>query len=223
MPTEVKICGLTDRKSLDAALDAGADYVGFAFFPPSPRNLTLDQAAPLIRQARGRAKIVALMVEPDDQLLTDLVGTLDPDLLQLHGRESPERVAAIARDTQTPIMKALGIGAAADLAQLGDYAEVADRLLLDAKPPKDATRPGGNAQKFDWHVLDGLEAPLPWMLAGGLDAASVADALAVTGAPAVDVSSGVEAAPGHKDPTLIRTFVETVRAFDAASAKRLAS
>ena len=223
MPTDVKICGLTDRKSLDAALDVGADCVGFVFFAPSPRNLTLDQAVPLARRARGRAKIVALLVEPDDARIAEIVGTLDPELLQLHGRESPERVAAIASNAKTPIMKAVGIGDAADLPLLDEYAAVADRLLLDAKPPKDATRPGGNAEKFDWRILDGLEAPLPWMLAGGLNAANVAEALAVTGAPSVDVSSGVEEAPGRKDPVLIRTFVETVRAFDAASAKRLAS
>ena len=223
MPTEVKICGLADRKSLDAALDVGADFVGFVFFPRSPRNLTIDQAAPLISQARGRAKIVALLVEPDDQLLDDVVCTLDPDLLQLHGRESPERVASIASNAMTPIMKAVGVGEAGDLSLLDEYAEVADRLLLDAKPPKDATRPGGNAETFDWRILDGYEPPLPWMLAGGLDAANVAEAIAATGAPGVDVSTAVEIAPGQKDPALIRTFVETVRAFDAASAKRLAS
>lgn len=212
MPTEVKICGLSDEESVDAALAAGADFVGFVLFPPSPRNVTIGQAVPLMRRARGKAGIVALLVDPDDRFLDDVVCTLDPDHLQLHGRETPERVAWIGRNYETPVIKAVGIGAADDLGLLDAYSEAADRLLLDAKPPRDATRPGGHGSTFDWSILKGHAPMMPWFLSGGLNPDNVAEALAVTGAAGVDVSSGVESAPGRKDPTLIRAFVAAVRA-----------
>lgn len=221
MPTEVKICGLSDPEGVDTALEAGADFVGFVFFPPSPRNIAIARAVTLAERARGKARIVALTVEADDALLSEIAAELKPDLLQLHGKETPERTAAVRAATGLPIMKALGVSEAADLERTGDYA-VADRLLLDAKPPKDATRPGGNAAAFDWSILSGFSCPKPWLLAGGLDPNNVASALAATGAGGVDVSSGVESAPGRKDPARIRAFVRAVRDFDRA-ATRMAS
>jgi phosphoribosylanthranilate isomerase len=211
MPTEVKICGLSDEESVDAALDAGADLLGFVFFPPSPRNVDLDRAASLMRRARGKAAITALLVDPDQNLLDDVVRSLSPDLLQLHGRESPERVAAIRADAMLPVIKAVGIGAAADLQEAGLYAGVADRLILDARPPRDATRPGGHGAPFDWALLDGFAPGCPWLLSGGLGPKNVVEAIRATSAPGVDVSSGVERAPGRKDPDLIRAFVAAVR------------
>jgi phosphoribosylanthranilate isomerase len=221
MPTEVKICGLSEEESVDAALEAGADFVGFVFFRPSPRYIPIDRAAALAARACGKAGIVALTVDADDPLLADIAEGLRPDLLQLHGNETPARAAAVRDLTGLPIMKAIGVAQAADLARTEDY-PAADRFLLDAKPPKDATRPGGNAAAFDWRMLDGFSSPKPWLLAGGLDPANVASALAATGAPGVDVSSGVERAPGQKDTALIRAFVRAVRDFDRA-AERMAS
>jgi phosphoribosylanthranilate isomerase len=221
MPTEVKICGLSTEESVDSALQAGADLVGFVFFPPSPRNVALDRAAELAERARGKARIVALTVEADDALLADIAAAIRPDLLQLHGKESPERTAAIREATGIPVMKAIGVSEPSDLARIRDY-PAADRFLLDAKPPKGATRPGGNAAAFDWRMLDGFFSPKPWLLAGGLDHVNVAAAIAATGAGGVDVSSGVEYAPGQKDPTLIRAFIKAVREFDRA-AERMAS
>jgi phosphoribosylanthranilate isomerase len=218
MPTEVKICGLSDPESVDAALAAGADLLGFVFFPRSPRHLSLDQALPLMRRAAGRAARVALLVDPDQGLLDDVVCTLDPDFLQLHGQESPERVAEIRASYGIPVIKAVGIGGRADLQRAARYAEVADRLLLDAKPPTDATRPGGNGAAFDWRLLEGFTSARPWLLSGGLHAAKAA----ATGAAAVDVSSGVERASGRKDPALIRAFVEAVHETQAAPARSLA-
>ncbi len=211
MPTEIKICGLSDAESVDAALGAGADLLGFVFFPKSQRNLTIDQATPLMRRARGKAQLVALLVDPDRSLLKDVASDLAPDLLQLHGRESPDRVAAISAHTGIPVMKALGVAERSDLAALVSYSSAA-RLLLDAKPPRDATRPGGNGAVFDWSLLKGYAHTKPWLLSGGLNAANVAGAIQATGATGVDVSSGVERAPGKKDPALIRRFVAAVRA-----------
>ncbi len=221
MPTEVKICGLSDEESVDAALRAGADYVGFVFFPPSPRNVALDRAAELARRARGRADIVALTVDADDALLHAIAETLRPDLLQLHGRESPQRAAAIRALTGRPIMKAFGVAARGDLAALSAHA--ADRFLLDARPPPDATRPGGNGAAFDWAILQGFSCGRPWLLSGGLTPANVAEALAAAGAAGVDVSSGVESAPGKKDPALIRAFVAAVREAERAAPPLAAS
>ncbi len=221
MPTEVKICGLSTEESVDAALEAGADLVGFVFFPPSPRNIAVERAARLAEPARGRARIVALTVEADDALLADIAAGLRPDFLQLHGKESPARAASVRDTTGIAVMKAIGVSVPADLARIRDY-PAADRFLLDAKPPKGATRPGGNAAAFDWRMLDGFYSPRPWLLAGGLDPINVAGAIAATGAGGVDVSSGVESAPGRKDPELIRAFLKAVREFDRA-AERMAS
>ncbi|SFL63648.1 phosphoribosylanthranilate isomerase [Methylorubrum salsuginis] len=207
----VKICGLGTEATLDAALDAGADLVGFVHFARSPRHLALDDAGRLARRARGRAARVVLLVDPDDALLAAAVERVDPDLIQLHGRESPERVAAIRRATGRPVMKALGIATADDLFGLPAYAAVADRLLLDAKPPPGATLPGGNGVSFDWGLLAQASLPAGTMLSGGLDARNVAEALARTGLTAVDVSSGVEVRPGEKDVGRIAAFVAAAR------------
>lgn len=214
MPVEVKICGLRDERSVDAALAAGAAWLGFVFFAPSPRNIDVTRAAALARRARGAAGVVALTVDAADDLLAAIAGTLRPDLLQLHGGETPERVAAIRRSHGIPIMKAVGVAGPDDLDGTGRHG-AADRLLLDAKPPRNATRPGGNGAAFDWTLLAGFAPRQPWFLSGGLEPANVAAALAATGASAVDVSSGVESAPGRKDPELIHAFVRAVRQAEA--------
>ncbi|XYD10073.1 phosphoribosylanthranilate isomerase [Methylobacterium sp. NMS12] len=210
-PTRVKICGLSTEATLTAALESGADWIGLVHFPRSPRHVALARAAALSALARGRAERVVLLVDPDDALLAASVEAVDPDLIQLHGHESPERVAAIRARTGRPVMKALGIATAADLAALPAYAAVADRILLDAKAPPDAALPGGNGLRFDWELLRGAALPPGTMLSGGLDAGNVADALARTGIGAVDVSSGVETAPGVKDPARIAAFVAAAR------------
>lgn len=207
----VKICGLRTAESLAAALDAGADMVGFVFFGPSPRNIFLSEAASLANLAKGRAKKVALTVDADDALIDAVSRALDPDILQLHGRETPARAAALAARTGKQIMKAIGVSERADLAVAAAFGEVCDWLLLDAKPPKDATRPGGNGEPFDWSVVHGFKPGKPWLLSGGLTPVNVAEAIARTGAPGVDVSSGVESAPGVKDEAAIRAFVAAAR------------
>jgi phosphoribosylanthranilate isomerase len=211
VPTRVKICGLSTEATLTAALEAGADWIGLVHFARSPRHVSLAQAATLSALARGRAERVILLVDPDDALAAAAVAAADPDLIQLHGRESPERVAAIRAATGRPVMKALGIATRADLTALPAYAAVADRILLDAKAPADAALPGGNGRRFDWELLRGADLPDGTMLSGGLDAANVAEALARTGIRAVDVSSGVESAPGIKDPDRIAAFVAAAR------------
>lgn len=208
----VKICGLSTPETLDVALEAGADLVGFVFFPPSPRHVPLPAARVLSERARGRALTTALTVDADDSLLEEIVSALRPDLLQLHGHETPERVIAVKRRFGLPVMKALPIATATDLAAISGYADAADRLLFDAKPPKDATRPGGLGRPFDWKLLERLETAVPFMLSGGLDAGNVAEALRVTQALGVDVSSGVERAPGEKAPEKIRAFIRAARA-----------
>ncbi len=208
----IKICGLSTADTLDAALDAGADMVGFVFFPPSPRHLSLERARELGARVDGRALKVALSVDADDATLAASIEALGPDILQLHGKEMPERVADVRRRFGLPVMKALGVSEAADLAAIDRYVGAADRVLLDAKPPKGATRPGGNAKAFDWRILAGAAIKTPWMLSGGLDPANVAEAIAITGAPGIDVSSGVESAPGVKDRGLITDFVRRARA-----------
>lgn len=208
---EIKICGLSTPETLDAALAAGADWVGFVRFARSPRHVELEAGRLLSERARGRAGRVVLLVDPDDAAVAAAVEAMAPDLIQLHGRESPERVAAIRAATGLPVMKALGVASRADLAALHSYA-VADRLLLDAKPPPGAALPGGNGIRFDWDLLAGAALPAGTMLSGGLDADTVAEALARTGLGAVDVSSGVESAPGIKDPARIAAFVTAARA-----------
>jgi phosphoribosylanthranilate isomerase len=214
----VKICGLRTVETLDAALAAGADMVGFVFFSRSPRHLTLAEARTLSRHVRGRAAIVALTVDAPDAVLADIVDAAGPDLLQLHGSERPARVADIRRRLGRPVMKAIGIAGPADLEGIQAYGAVVDRLLFDAKAPKDARHPGGNGLAFDWNLLAGLDARKPAMLSGGLDLSNVADAIGITGLPGVDVSSGVESAPGIKDPERIAAFVAAARAAAAVAA-----
>jgi phosphoribosylanthranilate isomerase len=208
----VKICGLATAEALDVALEAGADMVGFVFFTPSPRHLGFDKARALGAQVRGRARKVALTVDADDALLAAVVEALQPDMLQLHGQESPPRVAALKRRFGVPVMKAIPIAGRDDLAAVTAYAEIADWLLFDARAPRDATRPGGLGKPFDWHLLENLDPGVPFMVSGGLDAGNVGEALRITRAPGVDVSSGVERAPGQKDPDKIRAFVRAARA-----------
>ncbi|HUD89813.1 MAG TPA: phosphoribosylanthranilate isomerase [Xanthobacteraceae bacterium] len=211
----VKICGLSTPEALDVALDAGADMVGFVFFPPSPRHLAFDAARVLGQRVRGRAQKVALTVDADDATFSALVEALHPDMLQLHGKEAPARVAALRRRFGLPVMKAIAVAAPADLDAIATYAPVADRLLFDARAPRDATRPGGLGKSFDWHLLEHLDPGVPFMLSGGLDAGNVGEALRITRAPGVDVSSGVERALGEKDPDKIRAFVRAARAAQA--------
>jgi phosphoribosylanthranilate isomerase len=214
MPTDtrVKICGLTRAKDVQAAAAAGATYVGFVFFEKSPRHLSPDGARALaIEVPPGIAK-VALVVDADDAALDALTRTVPLDMLQLHGRETPARVAEIRARYGLPVMKAIGIADKGDLAQIDAYAEVADQLLIDAKPPLGAERPGGNAAAFDWSLIAGRDWPVPWLLAGGLTPDNVAEAVTRTGARQVDVSSGVEQAPGRKDQDRIRAFIAAARA-----------
>lgn len=214
VPTEIKICGLTNPEGVESALEAGADYLGFVFFAASPRNISIEGASRLMQRARGKAAIVALFVDPDQHFIDDVVGRLSPDFLQLHGQESPERVAAIRAGAMRPVIKAFGVGSSADLELAESYATVADHLVLDAKAPRGSARPGGHGAAFDWSLLNGFACATPWMLSGGLHPGNVAEALRVTRAPGVDVSSGVERAPGKKDPALIQAFVKAVRAVE---------
>ncbi len=208
----IKICGLSTPETLEAALAAGADMVGFVFFEKSPRHIGYDRAAELGALVQGRARKAALSVDADDARLDAIVAALAPDALQLHGKESPERVAAIKARYALPVLKAIGVSAAADLEGAAAYRGVADWLLLDAKPPKDAAHPGGNGVTFDWTLLKHLDRTLPFMLSGGLDPANVAEAIRISTPDGVDVSSGVEDRPGVKNPDKIRAFVERARA-----------
>jgi phosphoribosylanthranilate isomerase len=207
----VKICGLSTALTLDAALEAGADMVGFVFFSKSPRHIDWATARALGRHAEGRAKIVALSVDADDDTLKRIVDALSPDLLQLHGSETPAQVKEIGELFARPTMKAIGVATRADLAAAAVYEGVAAMLLIDAKPPKDAVLPGGNGRPFDWRLTQDFHAPLPWLLSGGLEPDNVEAAIALSGARGVDVSSGVERAPGVKDPARIRAFVAAAR------------
>lgn len=207
----VKICGLKTPDALDAALEAGADMAGFVFFPPSPRHLGLEAARVLGERVGDRAEKVALTVDATDETLAAIVAALKPDMLQLHGSETPDRVVVVRARFGLPVMKALPIAERADLSPIRLYANVADRLIFDARPPKDATRPGGLGRAFDWSLLKDINPGVPYMLSGGLDAGNVAEALALTHAPGVDVSSGVERVPGEKDPYRIREFIRAAR------------
>ena len=211
MKVLVKICGLSTPEALDVALEAGADMVGFVFFPPSPRHIGFEAAKLLGARAGSRALKVALTVDAANDMLRDIVDALKPDLLQLHGRETPERVGAIRSRFGLPVMKAIPIAARADLSPIRLYANMADRMLFDACAPREATRPGGLGKPFDWRLLQNLDIGIPFMLSGGLDAGNVAEALQITRAPGVDVSSGVERVPGQKDPDKIRAFVRAAR------------
>ena len=207
----VKICGLSTRETLQSALDAGADMVGFVFFPPSPRHVSLETGRELGRQVEKRALKVALTVDADDATLDNIMDALSPDILQLHGQESVARLRDIKQKFGRPVMKAVPVATSADLAALPGYAAVADRILFDARAPKDATRPGGLGAPFDWHLLENLALKLPYMVSGGLHADNIAQALRVTRTGGVDVSSGVESAPGVKDPELIKAFIRAAR------------
>jgi phosphoribosylanthranilate isomerase len=214
---EVKVCGLTDTEALAAAAEGGARWLGFVFYPPSPRSLTPEQAAPLAAAAPPNSVRVGVVVDPDDAELDDILDLVPLDALQLHGAESPARVAAIRANTGLLVIKALKIADREDLAPVGDYAEVADLLLFDAKPAQPTCRlPGGNGESFDWELLRDLKVARPWLLSGGLAPDNLETAVRLSGARAVDVSSGVEARPGHKDPAKIRRFLEVATAIGAA-------
>lgn len=208
--TLAKICGLTTPETLDAALDGGAAFVGAVVFPKSPRHIDPPAAATLFERARGRARVVAVLVDPDDALLTEIGQILKPDLIQLHGHETPTRAAVVRRLTGAGIIKALPVREAADIDAAADWADHADHLMFDARPPQGATLPGGVGASFDWSLLAGRRFDRPWFLAGGLTPDNVAEAVRITGAPLVDVSSGVESAPGVKDEGLIQSFLGAV-------------
>jgi phosphoribosylanthranilate isomerase len=210
----VKICGLSTRSSVEAAIEAGADMVGFVFFAKSPRHVSLAEASALGELARGRAAIVALTVDAQEETLADIIGALRPDLLQLHGSETPERIEHLRETFKLPLMKAVGIACRADLDRARAYAR-ADRLLIDAKAPADASLPGGNGLPFDWQLLEGFASPAPIMLSGGLDCSNVGEAIRVARPAGVDVSSGVERAPGLKDEDMIAAFIRAARMADA--------
>lgn len=210
--TAIKICGLRRPEDLTATARAGASHAGFVFYPPSPRAITPTDAAGLITQTPPGLTRVGLFVDPDDALLDTALAGARLDLIQLHGQETPERLAQIRRRTGLPVMKAVGLADRGDLAVIHRYAETADMLLIDAKPAKDANLPGGNGVAFDWRLLEGQDIPVPWLLAGGLCPDNVAAALTLTHAPGVDVSSGVESAPGIKDPDLIAAFCDAAKA-----------
>lgn len=208
----VKICGLKTAADVSAAVDAGALYLGFNFFARSPRSVTREQARELMGGVPPGVCKVVLTVDPDDAMLDALTEGLPVDMLQLHGHESPARVTEIRARYGLPVMKAVGVADEDDLPLLEAYAHVADQILVDAKPPRDAVLPGGNGLTFDWRLVAGRRWPVPWMLAGGLTPDNVAEAVQLTGAPQVDVSSGVESAPGVKDANLIRAFVRAAQA-----------
>jgi phosphoribosylanthranilate isomerase len=210
----VKICGLNDPASIDAAVEARADMIGLVFYPPSPRAVSLERAIELTASVTDGPIRVALAVDPDDRLVSEIAATGVIDLIQLHGHETPSRVSEIKTRTGLPVMKVLRIATAPDVAGAAHYDGVADRILFDAKAPKDMTGalPGGNGLRFDWRLLEHMDLQTPWMLSGGLDTENVAEAIRLTAAPAVDTSSGVEDRPGVKNPTKISAFVEAVRA-----------
>ena len=206
----VKICGLCRESDLAAAVEAGAAYVGFVFYPASPRSISLQRARELAAGEKGAVK-VALTVDETDGQLERIVDALDPGLLQLHGSESPQRAAEVRKRFGRPVMKAVGIRTAGDLAAAESYGGAADQLLIDAKPAAPGSLPGGNGIAFDWRLLAGWTSPLPWMLAGGLDSENVGNALALTGAEQVDVSTGVELSPGKKSAEQIAAFINAAQ------------
>jgi len=209
---QVKICGLTTSADIPAAIHAGASYVGFVFFAKSPRNLAVQDAAFMAGSVPVGICKVALTVNADNPTLDHLIDAVPLDMLQLHGSESPERVAEVQDRYGLPVMKAVGVADEGDLPQLGEYLRVADQVLVDAKPPTGADLPGGNGLSFDWRLIAGRRWPVPWMLAGGLTSENVAEAIRLTGAQQVDVSSGVESAPGIKDAAKIRAFCAAAKA-----------
>jgi phosphoribosylanthranilate isomerase len=215
---EVKICGINSPEAADAAVSAGADYVGLVFFPRSPRHVMPEQAASLAARLRGRCRVVAVLVDATDGEIELAVEATRPDFLQLHGLETPERVATIRNRFGIPVMKAIGVADAADLAAVARFEQLADRLLFDAKAPQAAGRPGGHGAAFDWQLLRERRFSRSWLLSGGLNAENVARAIRACDAPGVDCSSGVETGPGVKSPHLIREFVAAARATQFAGA-----
>ncbi|MDA0306695.1 MAG: phosphoribosylanthranilate isomerase [Proteobacteria bacterium] len=211
MTISVKICGLSDEAAVAAATEGGADMVGFVFFPKSPRYVSPQRAGELAQKVPDGITKVGLVVDADDSLLTEITEKAGLDMLQLHGSETPERVADIRKRFGLPVMKVLPVSGADDVEAAKDYENIADRLMFDAKPPSDAARPGGNALAFDWGLLAGATFALPWMLAGGLTVENLAEAVKISGAAAIDVSSGVEDAPGRKSPEKIRAFLAAAK------------
>jgi phosphoribosylanthranilate isomerase len=211
MTIQVKICGINSVESADAAVRAGADFAGMMFHPKSPRALNAEQARMLSDRMKGRTRLVAVMVDPDDAALKTIIACAKPDFIQLHGKESVARVSDIRSVAGLPVIKVLAVAEASDLASASQYESVADMLMFDAKAPDNATREGGHGAAFDWQLLRGRSFSRPWLLAGGLNAQNVARAVSISGTRGVDVSSGVETAPGVKNPEMIRAFIENAR------------
>lgn len=211
MAVDAKICGITDPQAMEAAVRHGAALIGLVFFPPSPRAVSVDEAAMLAGRVPERVLRVGLFVDPDDELIDQVLARVPLDAIQLHGEEPADRCAGLKARTGREVHKAIKVRDAEDLATAERYAKVCDRLLFDAKPPADATRPGGNAETFDWTVLEGRSWPVPWLLAGGLTPDNVKSAIRMTGCPGVDASSGLESAPGKKDPAKIAAFLNAVK------------
>ncbi|MER9295892.1 phosphoribosylanthranilate isomerase [Mesorhizobium sp. M0621] len=212
MALDIKICGLKTDGAMAAALAGGTSHVGFIFFAKSPRYVEPVEAGRLREAARGKAKAVAVTVDAGDVFLDEIVAKMQPDMLQLHGAETPERVTEVKARFGLPVMKALPLSVAADLERIKPFIGIADRFLFDAKPPKGSELPGGNGVAFDWRILAGLDAGVDYMLSGGLNAANIGEALQLANPPGIDISSGVESAPGVKDPALIEQFFRAVRA-----------
>ena len=212
MNVTAKICGLSTPEAVSAALDGGASHIGFIFFAKSPRNIDPEAAARLAAPARTKnVKVCAVTVDPDDEFLDRLVAALSPDIVQFHGKETPARTHAIAQRTGRGVVKVIPVSDASDIAQASAYEPIVEHLMFETKPPKDAEMPGGLGHSFDWNLMSGRRFARPWFLAGGLDPWNVAEAVRQSGAPIVDVSSGVERGPGLKDPALITAFLEAVR------------
>ncbi|MCF6124815.1 phosphoribosylanthranilate isomerase [Mesorhizobium sp. M7A.F.Ca.CA.001.07.2.1] len=211
MALDIKICGLKTDAAMAAALAGGASHVGFIFFAKSPRYVEPAEAGRLREAARGKAMAVAVIVDASDAFLDEILAQMQPDMLQLHGAETPERVAEVKARYGLPVMKALPLSEAADLERIKPFIGISDRFLFDAKPPKGSELPGGNGVAFDWRILVGLDGGVDYMLSGGLNAANIGDALRLADPPGIDISSGVESAPGVKDPALIEQFFRAVR------------
>ena len=211
MTVKVKICGITEPDALEAVIDAEADMVGFVFYPPSPRAIDPEFAAELADILPPEIQVVGLFVNADDATLDRVIGNLRLDVIQCHGTDSPDRIETIRLEYGLPVMKSIPMATADDFAAIAPYLDKADRLLFDTKPPAGALLPGGNAVSFDWSLLAGKPMGLPWMLAGGLTPENVAEAIRISGAAAVDVSSGVESAPGQKDPAKIHAFIKAAK------------
>ena len=217
MTVRVKICGVKDEAALYAAVEGRADLVGFVFYPPSPRHLAPAQAAPLVEYIRGIAASVALVVDADDTLLDEIASVVNPDMFQLHGSETPERVVEVRSRYGKPVMKAIKVATAADAATALAYRDAADLILFDARPAPGAVLPGGNGIPFDWRALEAVKDQVPFALSGGLTPENVGEAIRLTGARIVDASSGVETRPGEKSPELIRRFLHAAKAAKQAA------